>query len=344
MFFNYFVCLFQLLKPIQFHHPSTKENLVSVGETHYADNPKLLDSLHHFDQFYSRSDALQWCFCSTFPSHYLHQALRTRQLESLDHCRFLVSDVSRILQQSSKHKSNTKLYRGMKLSKEYLDQLEEHCGQLICYKGYLTCTKSRKIAVAMANAPDHRSDLIPVLFKITADKSSPMGEISSKNESTKIIFDFYTTFRVIYVVREEMTTIKLEYAVTDGKGIAKEYLNKQGVENVINLLNHCSIVTTLPRRLPPIERSKSSKKSKESEMITEEICSSVIPKLENEQKVMDLIISGDIDQAIDTFQRLKHVSAQLLINMGTVYVEKKGDFDSAMKCFKKALVLKEKVR
>lgn len=238
----------------------------------------------------------------------------------------------------------------MRLSKESLDHFEECFGQLICFKDYFTCTKSRKVAIAMVNAPNHRPDLIPVLFKITAEKSCPVSELTSKNESSKIIFDFYTAFRVKYVVREGLSTVKLECAVTDGKTMAKEYVNKYGVDYVANLLNHTPFISNpIPRRLPPVERASTaaSKPSKKSVRIVEdapdELSSCVIPKPENEERVTQLIEIGDIDAAIDTFKRLKHVSATLLARMGFLYVEKKGDFDSAIKCFNKALKLKDKV-
>ena len=236
------------------HPTSNKETLVSEAESYYRRNAKVLQSIGEFDHSYSRSDALQWSFHSVFPSRYVHHALRCRDVEQLDQCRFLLNDVSRVLQQSAKHKSVVKLYRGMVLSKAYIDQLDEHTGKLICPKGYFTCIKSRKSALGTATSRNGRSDLLPVLFKLTSDKSVPMGELSAKNEQTQIVFDFYTAFRIVYVVRDTVTTVKLECAAVSGKNIAREYIDKHGEQEAKHLLQHGSLVPKLPGRLPPLDK------------------------------------------------------------------------------------------
>lgn len=224
------------------------------AETYYRGNGKVLQSLGDFHHSYSRSDALQWSFHSVFPSRYVHHALRCRDVEQLDQCRFLLNDVSRVLQQSAKHKSGIKLYLGMALSKAYIDQLDAHTGKLICPKGYFTCIKSRSAALATANSRNGRSDRLPVLFKLTSDKSVPMGELSTKNEPTQTVFDFYTAFRIVYVVRDTVTTVKIECAAISGKNIAREYIDKHGQQEVKHLLQYGSLVSkptqSLPSHLP----------------------------------------------------------------------------------------------
>jgi hypothetical protein len=241
----------EVMKPTNSRVLTDKETLINLAENYYRRNTKLLESLDDFDYCYDKSDALQWCFNSPFPSRFLHHALSSRNTKHLDLCHFLITDVSRVLQQPSYNlKSSHQFYRGMKLTNELLDKLEKQIGKLVCPKGFLTCTKSRKSALDLAWSPTYRPDLKPVLFKIDYDPSVPIGELSLKDTSTLVIFDVYTAFRVKYVNRGLVSIIKLQPADEDRRSLARGYRTEHGLENVESLLHQLSIVPKPSVRLP----------------------------------------------------------------------------------------------
>jgi hypothetical protein len=226
-----------------------------MGEHYYRGNIKLNQWINEFDQSYNKNDALQWCFSSPFPSRFLLRALRFHNVEHLHACRFLLTDVSHIIQRQSNKKSSCELYKGMKMTNEFLDKLENYTGKLICPKGFLICSQSRKGALEVASSLDHRPDLMPVLFKITYDRSVPLVELSNKDVGSLMIFDVYTVFRVKYVNRGQVSIVKIEPANEDGRKLALEYRNKYESESIQNLLDELLSPPKPPVRLPPLQRS-----------------------------------------------------------------------------------------
>lgn len=214
--------------------------MVQIAENGYRGNNKFNESIKEFNHSYSKNDALQWCFISPFPSTFLHRAFQTHNTEHLQMSRFLVNDVSRQIQIAS-HKSTSELYKGMRMSSEILDKLEQHVGQLICPKGYLQCCQSRKIALETASSLDHRPDLMAVLFKINFDSSVSVAELHHKDALPTMIFDVYTVFRVKYVSRGPVTVVKIDAADECGVKLARDYRLKHKKETVQTLLEHLTI-------------------------------------------------------------------------------------------------------
>jgi hypothetical protein len=224
-----------------------------MSEKYYRGNTKLLKSLDDFDYCYEQNDALQWCFYSPFPSHFLRRALSSRNTEHIDLCRFLINDVSDVLNQSTIYETNRQFYRGMKITNEGLEKLIKHTGKLICPKGFFTCNKSRKVALDLACSPNYRPDLQPVLFKVNCPPSVPLGEVPTVGTAGLMVFDVYTAFRVKYVNRGPVSVVKLEPADEDGRNLAYEYRMQHKSESVHDLLNQLSAFPKLSARLSPID-------------------------------------------------------------------------------------------
>ncbi len=64
---------------------------------------------------------------------------------------------------------------------------------------------------------------------------------------------------------------------------------------------------------------------------------------DDEIQAQDFVKHGEIDQAIAIYQRVKPVSARVLNSIGILYCERKGDYDSAINYYKKALQIQEEV-
>jgi len=139
------------------------------------------------------------------------------------------------------------------MTNEFLDKLENHFGELICTKGFLTCSQSRRVALEAANSPEHRPDLVPVLFKITYDRSVPLAELSNKSTASSMVFDIYTAFRVKYVNRGQVSIVKIELADEDGRQLARDYRMKHRSESVQTLLDQLLFPSKYPAKLPSHE-------------------------------------------------------------------------------------------
>jgi tetratricopeptide (TPR) repeat protein len=63
----------------------------------------------------------------------------------------------------------------------------------------------------------------------------------------------------------------------------------------------------------------------------------------DEMRAQELVERGQIDEAIAIYQRSAPESARTFYNIGILYADKKGDYDSAIKYYKKALKIQEKV-
>lgn len=214
-----------------------------------------MKSVDDFDYCYERNEALQWCFISPFPSLFLRRALSTRDTARIDLCRFLINDVSRLIQVPTDYKGAREFYRGFKASELELDKLMKYSGKLICIKGYLTCFKSRKAALDIARSSIYRLDLRPILLKINTPTSVRIGEISNTTTGGLIIFDVYMTFRIKCINTGPVTVVKLEPASEDGKQIARGYRVRNKAANLDNLLDQLIMLPKPIPALPPIKRA-----------------------------------------------------------------------------------------
>ena len=251
------------MKPTDMKVTSNKEKLVVMGKEHNRENPKILQAINEFNRSYKRNDVLQWCFSSSFPSRFLHQALRNCEIEHLDRCQFLFMDISYILHRPNDRQISRELYRGMKLTNDLLDRLVTHTGKLICPQPYFFWIKSKMTALKFACSTNYRTDLNPVLFKISCEPSTPIGELSMKGSPTQIVFDLYSVFRVIHVNRGPVSSVRLEPADEDARSIARGYRTKHKSESIQNLLAQLLIIPKPPvflkRSLSSIKRSMAVK-------------------------------------------------------------------------------------
>jgi len=64
---------------------------------------------------------------------------------------------------------------------------------------------------------------------------------------------------------------------------------------------------------------------------------------DDEIKAQDLIKCGEIDEAIAIYQSIEPASARILNIIGVLYSEKKGDYNSAINYYERALKIQEEV-
>ncbi|CAF3838221.1 unnamed protein product [Rotaria sordida] len=312
---------------------SNKNIFIEATRQYYRDNMIITRIIDEFDQSYRPTEVINWCFHSPFPSRFLHHALDSHNKEQLNVCRSLFVDASRFFQQQRQHKSSDKFYRGMKLSNELLDKFKAHVGQLVCTSGFFPCVKSRVNALTLASYPAYRTDLLPVLFKIDCDASTPCIELVQKNSPPLMIFDICTAFHIIYVNRDQMTVIKMKTANEMGKKIGWDYIEKHKNETIQSILDELMKppVHPKPGTLPPLRpiSSPTSSQKKDSNLTAEEI------------KAQKCVEKGEIDRALFIYQRIRPVTARVLNAMGQLCADKKEDYTYALQCHKKALKMQE---
>lgn len=147
-------------------------------------------------------------------------------MDQLSSCRFLIGDASRFIKRQNKHNSSAQFYRGMKLPPALIDKLTKNTGGLMCTSWFLICTKSRTAALAAALSPAYRPDLIPVLFKIDCDSTTPYFELTKNMPTPTVVLDVCTTFRLLYVGQDQMVVVKMKVVSDDGQKMAREYKKK----------------------------------------------------------------------------------------------------------------------
>ena len=62
-----------------------------------------------------------------------------------------------------------------------------------------------------------------------------------------------------------------------------------------------------------------------------------------EIKAQKYASKGDIDLALVEYRRIQPPTTRILIAMGRLCADRKGDYDFALQCFKQALKMQEKV-
>lgn len=230
---------------------SSKQRLVEFAEKYYRGNVKFLKLVDDFNYCYERNQALQWVFSAPFPSQFLRQALYTREQEHIDLCRFLLSDISKIVHQTMDHKSTQEVFKGLKISHEDLEKLSKNTGKLLCAKGFFTCYKSRTTALDIARGFDYRPDLRPVLLKITCPPTVPRGEIPAIG---LIVFDVYMAFRIKFVTHGPVSIVKLEPADEEGRNCARDFRSKSPKAKIDQLLEQLAEMTKPPAAASADER------------------------------------------------------------------------------------------
>jgi tetratricopeptide (TPR) repeat protein len=65
--------------------------------------------------------------------------------------------------------------------------------------------------------------------------------------------------------------------------------------------------------------------------------------VDEETRAEKFIERGEVDRALEIYLRLVPESARIFHTIGLLYAERKGDYDTAIKYFKKALRMQEKV-
>ncbi|CAF0867818.1 unnamed protein product [Didymodactylos carnosus] len=202
---------FQLFKDVLLNMETgetAKKEMITKCSGYYRNNRKEMDNIELFQTTYKAVEAIEWYTKESFVYRLVNKALRTEDIVALYSFRFYVVDLCRRL--CLKHKELIerqeklgqpvlKLYRGLQLALEELKSMQCGVGSLISQNGFLSTSRSKKVAEGFAKAPTTRTNVIPSLFEISADVSSlktivlaDIAEYSAFPNEEEVLFDLDT--------------------------------------------------------------------------------------------------------------------------------------------------------
>lgn len=184
-------------------HSQDINHFINQCKIRYQENPKALEFLHEFEEYYEPETAIFWYTREGFLFRLVNKALRHQDVDSIYLLHFFIADLFNqiSLQGLTKDVSTCLLcYRGQLISKDELDKLEkERC---FCAYGFISASKNKNIAEIFSGYKNENDNgLEHAIFKIevpeNAWKTGCVADISkqSYNENEEeILFAAGTLF------------------------------------------------------------------------------------------------------------------------------------------------------
>ena len=178
---------FQLFKEVIHHMPHTNEaksDMIIQCKKDYLGNNSALEDIEKFELEYTANDAIKWYTKDLFVYRIINKILRTENIDAFFAYRFFINDLCKQLlishkQFKKKYKSEQlTVYRGIKLSSEELQMMNDNIGNLFSMNGFMSCSQTREVAVNFALKGTTRHRCQSVLFVIDVNM----------NQADKIIF------------------------------------------------------------------------------------------------------------------------------------------------------------
>ena len=158
-----------------------KQQLVSLFNNEYKDNPDQLALVREFQNEYSPAKALWWYTRESFLYKILNKALRTQNIDVLFLFRFVIKDIEEQLRQNQ-CQTFVRVYRGQVMSIEEINDLRNRANRYISINSFFSCSSCRQTALEFLHQTDVSEHFCRVLFEIGADpqmaSSKPFADIS----------------------------------------------------------------------------------------------------------------------------------------------------------------------
>ncbi|CAF0745924.1 unnamed protein product [Adineta steineri] len=218
-----------------------KEMMVSKCRAYYRGNIKEMANISEFDLTYKSTEAIEWYTKETFLYRFINKALRTEDVDVLYHFRFYIIDLCKQLEikyieMKSTMKEVLKLYRGLNISPDEVQNFKRNMGNLISTNGYLSTSRDRSVAYGFATKPNNRVGVVRCLFEYQVDlelvKNIVVADISQYSafpEEAEVLVDIGASFRIElcdYDPTDDLWHVMV--AATDqGAALAAEYMEYQ---------------------------------------------------------------------------------------------------------------------
>ncbi|CAF1501102.1 unnamed protein product, partial [Didymodactylos carnosus] len=357
---------FQLFKDVLLDMPKTvqsKMDMIEKCRSYYRGNRKEMENIDLFEQSYKDSESIPWYTKESFLYKLVNKALRTEDVEALYTFRYYIADLCinlakkfRELKRKQQKKSTTviKLYRGLQMGKNEIENLKLNVGNLMSTNGYLSTSQSRQVATDFAKKPTKRDDIEAVLFEICVDIDvvekivlADIAEYSAFPEEEEVLFDIGAAFKIDSFIYDEDEKLWMMNTTATDKGaeLAKEYTEYQKKKvadsNIVLMFGH------LLADMGEFEKSQKYFENVLSGSPNDEEVACVYNNI-----ARALRLKGEYTRALDNYQKSynlhmaakhpRYVSASKTLNgIGITYSEMK-DYPKAWECFQRALKLYEK--
>jgi hypothetical protein len=132
---------------------------------------------------------------------FINKALRGEDVDVLYHFRFYIIDLCKQLEQKyiemkSKQTGVLKLYRGLKLAVNEVENFKKNIGNLISTNGYLSTSRERSVAYGFVMKPFKREGIVRALFEYQIDLNhvkniilADIAEYSAFPEEAEVLVD-----------------------------------------------------------------------------------------------------------------------------------------------------------
>ncbi|CAF3364952.1 unnamed protein product, partial [Rotaria sp. Silwood2] len=198
--------------------------------------------------------AIHWYTKASFVNKMINKAMRTEDINQLYTFRFYIADlcanISRLHEEQKNGKFNIELYRGLRLSIDEINNLKENVGNAISLNGFLSASKSLKVARRFAHGSSSRRNTEPVImiFSVKAKdklKSIKFADLLDENlsafpEEEEVLFDLGSVFRIESVLDPYNGEHAIIMVATDiGKQLVDEHLklsDESIKENGVNIV------------------------------------------------------------------------------------------------------------
>lgn len=350
---------FQLFKEVLLTMQQTsesKQEMIDECKDYFRRNTTELKNIELFTRTYKSTEAIQWYTKNSFAYRLVNKALRTEDIEALYTFRLFIVDIciSLHLQYNvlKKQERNLKLYRGVKLSTEEIQRLNDNVGKLMVHNGFLSCSRLRSIALDFAKRSTNR-DVQSVLFEIdfnlnNANKivAADIAELSEFSEEQEVLFDLGASFKIESCSYDSLNHLWLikTTATNEGVELASDYLAYHKKKIV-----HSDIVLMFGHLLADMGQNIKSEKYFQS----------ILRKCPNDEEIACIYhnmgrvyrLKEEYNRALDSYRRSyeMHLSAQpqrlismanSLNGMGIVYNELH-KYDLAIEYLTRALKIYE---
>ncbi|CAF3305515.1 unnamed protein product [Rotaria sp. Silwood2] len=168
-----------------------KYEMLSECRAYYRNDVVQLVQIDEFERKYQSKDAIRWYTKPGFLFYLVNKALRSQDIWALYKFRYFIVDLCCRLEEVSYSQSfsSVRLYRGAKLNREELEQLQ--VSSLISTNGFFSCSFDRDVA-EMFIGVDLMTDRSTSMNTVVANVSHE-SELSDENE---MIFNFGSAFIV----------------------------------------------------------------------------------------------------------------------------------------------------
>ncbi|CAF4799667.1 unnamed protein product [Rotaria sp. Silwood1] len=187
-----------------------KYEMLSECRAYYQNDVVQLAQIDEFERTYQSKDAIRWYTKPGVLFYLVNKALRSQDIWVMYKFRYFIVDLCCCLEEVSNSQSfsSVRLYRGAKLNRDELEQLQVGC--LISTNGFFSCSSDRNVAemfISIDLMTDRSSSHNPdawqqfVLFIIDVDRristNTVVADVSYESDlpdENEMIFNFGSTF------------------------------------------------------------------------------------------------------------------------------------------------------